>query len=55
MRWNDFLDLIVLLLLCGGVILHAQEHISDFMISLIAAPSMFYIMVLSEIIRRKTR
>ncbi|MFC0522162.1 hypothetical protein ACFFGV_00980 [Pontibacillus salicampi] len=55
MKWHDMFDVFVLCLLFGSVILHANRVITDWMITLIAAPSMLYIMVVSDMIRKKSR
>lgn len=55
MKWTDVLDVMVLFCLFGAVILHAQQYISDLWITIIAAPCMIYIMILSDVIRKRSR
>lgn len=53
MKWPDILDLLVLFSLLVSVGLHSQGYMGDVMITLIAAPCMFYIMVVSDVLRKK--
>ncbi|GGD24694.1 hypothetical protein [Pontibacillus salipaludis] len=55
MKWYEWVDLGALTILATLMLLYSQNLITDHAVTLVAAPVMFYIMIISKSVRKRLR
>ncbi|WP_345241317.1 hypothetical protein [Pontibacillus salipaludis] len=55
MKWYEWVDLGALTILATLMLLYSQNLITDYAVTLVAAPVMFYIMIISKSVRKRLR
>lgn len=55
MKWYEWVDLGALTILATLMLLYSQNLITDHAVTLVAAPVMFYIMMISKSVRKRLR
>lgn len=55
MKWYEWIDLGALTILATLMLLYSQNLITDQAVTFVAAPVMFYIMIISKSVRKRLR